>query len=275
MPYVPILGPVHPDLADAALFDEVIDAALAGTVLPFDKDRRWTTRKYDVPLTDEIVHEPGRTIIPVLSPRSTLTIKLHYYGANPDLTGLRRITRRLCAAHNATKGFVIVFETRSPSSAGRSRRLLIKDFNAAGTTSLAGSNTSVTELRSDQLADFLALANQLGQHGFRHLGRRLTEGAVNGPIITGDGARLVGAIGPLNTLSDRYGRQMMLPQYFGVLPEHHRRGHGRALWRAAVQWGRAQGVAYQLLQTEVGQPSDRLFLSEGLRSLGFTTAVKA
>ncbi len=86
---------------------------------------------------------------------------------------------------------------------------------------------------------------------------------------------MVGAIGPLDTLRDRQGSPMLLPQYFSVLPEHHGHGHGCALWRAAANWGRPHGAAYQLLQTQLGQASDQLFLSEGLHTLGFATTVPA
>ncbi|CAM5243972.1 hypothetical protein SMICM304S_07053 [Streptomyces microflavus] len=37
-----------------------------------------------------------------------------------------------------------------------------------------------------------------------------------------------------------------------------------------MHWGQGHGAAYQLLQTEVGGPSDKLCLSEGLTSLGFS-----
>lgn len=55
----------------------------------------------------------------------------------------------------------------------------------------------------------------------------------------------------------------------------HRHGHGRALWRAATAWAEQHRAVYQLLQAETGQVSERLFLSEGLASLGFTCALAA
>jgi hypothetical protein len=36
-------------------------------------------------------------------------------------------------------------------------------------------------------------------------------------------------------MPDSSGITRLLPQYFGVLPEH--RGLGRSLWRAAMHWG--------------------------------------
>jgi hypothetical protein len=40
-------------------------------------------------------------------------------------------------------------------------------------------------------------------------------------------------------------------------------------------WAQQHRAAYQLLQTETGQASDRLFVSEGLTSLGFACSVSA
>ena len=63
----------------------------------------------------------------------------------------------------------------------------------------------------------------------------------------------------METMTDPAGAMRLLPQDFGVLPEHPGHGHGRALWRAAMAWGAAHGADYQLLRTELGGASDRLF----------------
>ncbi|MFK0238839.1 GNAT family N-acetyltransferase [Streptomyces vinaceus] len=91
-----------------------------------------------------------------------------------------------------------------------------------------------------------------------------------GPVlaVAHEGA-VAGAIGPMETITDPAGQIQLLPQYFGVLPAHRGYGYGRALWRAAMTWGRDHGAAYQLLQTEVGGASDRLCQAEGLTSLGY------
>lgn len=273
VPYVPILGPVHPDLADATLFDEVLTAALDGVVLPYDKHSRWHHQRHETPLADEIVHQPEHTIIPILSRRGAGTIKLFYYGTQPDLPKLQETVRKSCRVHKAGHGHVVVFDHQTPVPEGRVSRLLLKEFQAPSPRPGA---SQITELRPDQLTEFLVLADRLTDHGFGFLGRRLVDDQGIGPVLVAwDEGRMVGAIGPLDTLCDRQGSRMLLPQYFGVLPEHRGHGHGRALWRAAAAWGHRHSAAYQLLQTQLGQAADQLFLSEGLHTLGFATTVLA
>nr|QIY66416.1 GNAT family N-acetyltransferase [Streptomyces sp. RPA4-2] len=72
----------------------------------------------------------------------------------------------------------------------------------------------------------------------------------------------------METMPDAAGTVRLLPQYFGILPQHRGRGYGRALWRAAMHWGHEHGTDYQILQTTVGGASDCLCAAEGLSSLG-------
>ncbi|SED64855.1 Acetyltransferase (GNAT) family protein [Streptomyces sp. 3213] len=106
--------------------------------------------------------------------------------------------------------------------------------------------------------------------GFAFLYEQMQAGSV-GPILIAvlDG-KVASAIGPMEIRPDAIGTPQLMPQYFGVLQEHRGKGLGRLLWHAAMHWGQNHGAAYQLLQTEVGGPSDRLCRSEGLASLGFT-----
>ncbi|MFF2385644.1 GNAT family N-acetyltransferase [Streptomyces sp. NPDC058108] len=56
-----------------------------------------------------------------------------------------------------------------------------------------------------------------------------------GPVLTVlHEGQVAGAIGPMETMPDAAGTVRLLPQYFGVLPQHRGRGYGRALWRAAM-----------------------------------------
>lgn len=127
-----------------------------------------------------------------------------------------------------------------------------------------------------QLADcavadtFPAFADQLRGHGFGFLHQRIEAGLPDGPLLVRvEDRRVVGAIGPLGTLLDVAGTRMQLPQYFAVHPRYRRRGHGRALWRAAMAWGSENGAKYQVLQAVSGSAAERFYISEGLSTLGF------
>ena len=280
VPYVPTLGPVHPEALSPELFDDAVAASQTGQLLPFDKDRRWSPRKDHSVLVAEIIHQPDQTIIPVLSRRAGGVVKTSYYGTSaPDRDALSVATRRWCATYGARAGRVIWFDPATPAAGSTAcTRVLLKVF---GTDPLSPRPASgrVAELDGFSAAlraSFTGFAQQLHATGFGFLHRRWQGGQIDGPILVAlAGQDVVGAIGPLRTMPDPLGHPVLLPQYFGVLPAYRGRGHGRALWHAVTVWAQQHRAAYQLLQTGIGQASDRLFVSEGLTSLGFTCSVSA
>lgn len=281
VPYMPILGPAHPDHFNAEMFIDVFGdictASRTGIALPFDKDRRWSSRKSETVLVDEIVHRPDCTIIPTLSRRGRSTVKTFYYGHNLDIEHLRAATRRWCQSYGAAAGRVVSFDT-APTADEMRTHLLLKEFAHVDVPHPPTSAPVVRELddcEPDIANTFTAFAHAMADHGFEFLQRR-QEASTLGPIlVTHDNGTITGAIGPLTIMPDRTGARMLLPQYFGVLPRSRAGGHGRALWAAAVRWGTRHRANYQLLQARVGGPSEYLFLSEGLRSLGYTSTVAA
>ncbi len=281
VPYVPILGPAHPDQFTAEMFTDVfadiLTANRTGTALPFDKDRRWSPRKTDTVLIDEIIHHPDHTIIPTLSRRGSRTVKTFYYGHTPDLDNLRAATLRCCATYGAANGRVVSFDTAESAQAEHTR-VLLKEFTH-DQPDVPPSESAVDELDDcapEVAATFGAFANVMADHGFGFLHQRRNAGKSDGPVLVRQTAgAIVGAIGPLTIMPDRSGSRMLLPQYFGVLPDQRGAGHGRALWRAAQRWGAHHQADYQLLQARAGGAAERLFLSEGLRSLGFAATVTA
>lgn len=281
VPYVPILGPVHPDQFTAEMFTDmfadVLSATRTSTALSFDKDRRWSHRKTDVVLVDEIQHSPDHTIIPVVVRRGGGTVKTYYYGTAPDMDALRAGTRRCRTAYGATHGRVVWFDPAATVDAEHTR-LLLKEFTDREPYphDAADLVRDLDDCAPEVVATFEPFAHAMADHGFGYLLQRRTTGRCDGPILVSQIAgRVTGAIGPLTVMTDRVGARMLLPQYFGVLPDQRGTGRGRALWRAALRWGTRHGADYQLLQTRVGHASDRLFLSEGLRSLGLAATVTA
>ncbi len=281
VPYLPLLGPAHPDQFTAEffidVFADILTASRSGTALPFDKDRRWSPLKTDSVLLDEIVHGPDHTIIPTLSRRGRGTVKTFYYGHALDLDNLRGITRRCCETYAAAVGRVVWFDTAETAATDRTR-VLLKEFTQDDQPDNPTGGPVVGELddcEPEIAATFGSFARAMVDHGFEFLQQR-REASQPGPIlVTQDNGVIVGAIGPLTIMPDRAGARMLLPQYFGVLPGHRGGGHGRALWRAVRRWGVHHQANYQLLQARVGAASEQLFLAEGLRSLGFVSTVAA
>lgn len=93
-------------------------------------------------------------------------------------------------------------------------------------------------------ATFAAFADRLTSDGFAFLHRQMQAGSVGPALAVTNGGRVAGAIGPTETMTDSTGASRLLPQYFGVLPEHRGRGYDRSLWRAAMHWGATHGADY-------------------------------
>ncbi|MEU6663800.1 GNAT family N-acetyltransferase [Streptomyces sp. NPDC046821] len=274
VPYVPTLGPLHPKAPLPALFDAVADIAGTGQFLSHDKDQRWSDRKAEQMLTDDVQHDERQTLVPTLTDRGGGTVKVYVYGSQPgSLTAGADLARKLAATHSAATARIVWFlapENPDEYATDAGTRVQLKDFITTRAEDRMHPDVQPYDQQPPTVqASFADFAETLKTDGFAFLHDQMQAEKV-GPVltITHDG-QLAGAIGPMETMTDPAGQTQLLPQYFGVLPEHRGHGHGRALWRAAMSWGRDHGAAYQLLQTEVGGASDRLCQAEGLTSLGY------
>lgn len=271
VPYVPTLGPHRPEDHLPELFEAVVATAGTGRFLPYDKDRRWSDTKPEHVLVDAIEHDRELSLIPTLVERGAGTVKVFVYGAVPGgLSAGADLARKLAPLHGAGTARIVWFLAPDQSeeyARGVGTRVQLKEF-AGG----PGGAATVSVHEAQQLgenAGFEAFAREMAADGFAFLHEQMQAGTV-GPVLTVlHEGRVAGAIGPMETLADASGAMRLLPQYFGVLPRYRGHGYGRALWRAAMHWGRQHGAAYQLLQTEVGGASDRLCAAEGLASLGY------
>lgn len=274
VPYVPTLGPMHPNTLSPRLFADIVDVAGTGRILPYDKDRWWAKGKEEHVLADDIVHAPGLTLIPTLSGRGQGTVKVHVYCQRPDARDdAAELAAKLCAVLGAASGRVLWFQPPGddPDPVATCARMQLRTFTADQPTS-DPSKDLVRPL--DEHPDivrrtFAAFAEKMSGEGFAFLHDQMCTGDAGPVLVTVRDARVVGAIGPMQTMLDPVGAHRMLPQYFAVLPEYRGEGLGRAVWRAAMHWGQSRGADYQLLQTAVGGASDHLCRVEGLTDLGF------
>ncbi|MFJ8140816.1 GNAT family N-acetyltransferase [Streptomyces sp. NPDC096013] len=270
-PYVPTIGPVHPSVLTEDLFtDTLIAASTDRWFLRYDKDIRWSDSKDETVLVEHIVHRPGETLIPTLSQRGSGMVKVHVYGIEPDsVYAATELAQKLAAEHSAGKARIVRF-LGPEASDGRGTRIQLQDFRTALCLAPDGPVRLFDKWPAGVRDTFAAFAEQTAADGFTFLYKQMQAGTI-GPVLTVVvGGGVAGAIGPMEIRPDAIGTPQLMPQYFGVLQEHRGKGLGRLLWRAAMYWGQDNGAAYQLLQTEVGGPSDCLCQAEGLTSLGFT-----
>jgi GNAT superfamily N-acetyltransferase len=271
-PYVPTLGPAHPEAVTPGLFADVNEIAGTGRFLPHDKDRRWADRKDERVLTDAITQEPGLVLIPTLSTRRHC-VKVHIYSQRPRgaLSQAADLGRRLCEEHAAENRRLIWFlpPGSDPDPVATCTRIQIRTFDPGNPAlALQPGVAPLDEVTGSARATFSALSQKLAAEGFAFLEARIREPSTGSVLICQRDSRIVGAIGPMETMPDSRGTARLLPQYFGVLPEYRGLGLGRCLWRAAMHWGQQHQATYQLLQTVADGASDRLCRSEGLTDLG-------
>jgi GNAT superfamily N-acetyltransferase len=269
-PYVPTLGPVPPEALSASIFDAIVSVAGTGRFLSYDKDRRWFETKDEHVLVQDIIHRREFTIIPTRLTRGRGLLKIHYYGRRkPDVDRIADWSRTWCATHGAGAGRLIWFDNNPQ---GARTRLLHKTFTERDRSHRASSVMNLADC--PQHSTFSAFAEEIGPEGFTFLHQRMQAGINDGPVlVTVDGDRIVGALGPLSTMTDPTGAVIQPSQYFAVHPDYRDRGHGRAVWRAWMAWGRANGAEHKILQASSGTAAEALYLSESLATLGFTHTV--
>ncbi len=269
-PIVPTLGPVHPDALAVGIFEEALRAADTGEFLPYDKDRRWGGEKDEKILREDVVHQPEHTLIPTLTRRGHGTVKVFAYGPNDSVVEeAAELAAKLAAAHDVATARVV--RPLGPGTTHpRGTRIHLKDFTTGPCPDPGGPVRPVVDWPVTVQNTFAPFAQAMAGDGLAFLHTQMRAGRCGPVLAAAIEDRIVGAIGPLEVLPDAAGRPHLMPQYFAVLPEARGRGLGRILWRAAMHWGQSHGAAYQLLQTELDGPSDRLCQAEGLISLGFT-----
>jgi GNAT superfamily N-acetyltransferase len=126
VPYVPALGPVQPRALSAELFNAVVDIADTDRFIPYDKDCRWSTKKDERVIVDEIVYESGHTVIPTFA-RGCGLVRIYHYGDSPPrLSELTQWTRMRCVTFGTAAGRVIWFQS---APEGARTRLLLKIFS--------------------------------------------------------------------------------------------------------------------------------------------------
>jgi hypothetical protein len=67
VPYLPTLGPIHSEALGPDLLADVFAVSGTGEFLPHDKDRRWSDRKDEHVLVDEVHQDQQHALIPTFT----------------------------------------------------------------------------------------------------------------------------------------------------------------------------------------------------------------
>ena len=211
-PYVPTLGPAHPQAITPQLFAEAVEITGTGRFLPYDKDRRWASIKDEHVLAGAIVQQPGLVLVPTFSSRSR-AVKVHIYSNRPHaaLNRTAGLAEQLCASHGAQTGRLVWFlpPGSTPDAGVACTRIQMRTFSPGhhGPAAEPAPRLVVPldEVPESVRATFSVFAEKLAAEGFAFLDACIRQGGV-GPVLTclRDG-KVVGAIGPIEIMPDSRG----------------------------------------------------------------------
>jgi len=205
VPFVPTIGPVHPGAVGPSLFADVISVAGTDRFLAYDKDRRWFEAKAESVLVDDIVHRRHETWFPVLSRLGAGSVTVYVYGGPPhdhQLAG--QLASRLRSSHGAATASVVWFlrrEDPSPPTA-HITSVQLQEFTSEQGATVPETVQRLNECPGAVVATFVSFVRSLADEGFAFLHGRMAGAGVGPVLVAVDEDRIVGAIGPMEIMSD-------------------------------------------------------------------------
>lgn len=262
VPYLPLLGPVHPDCLDEPLLADVFRIGASDGLLPYDKDRRWYATKPERILAETIFRKSTGIIIPLIN-RDKARLRLLCYGvvASDDLD------QYAAAIITSYPDFHVTVTSFVPAAAAGETAAIIflKSFTPSD---VQPADPSVERVGAADTSDLASLAADEENGGFRFLAREYGARALGPTFVIHDHGEVVAAVGPIDTMMDSAGRRFCLPPYVGVASKFRGRGLGTLVWTAAMAEAAAAGATYLLLQAEAGQAAVEFYERQGLVKLG-------
>lgn len=245
-PYLPTLGPVHPDCIGTPLLEDIESVRGSHQPLPYDKDIRWSAVKQEVLIgwyaSDGCAY--------------ALTKK----GQNNHAYLYGTATRQLLNELRAKAARIVHF---TPGLGGAQLTIFVQEFASSHQHEADPHIRPLSALNDAQRASIAKLYAEPANAGFKVID---TSDALEPFLMYVVGDEVLGGIGPFTVLPDKNGTPMLLPHYFGVHSDHRKQGIGTTLWRAHAAFAAQLGVQYMLFQSE---PHNAAFYAGlGMRPLG-------
>jgi GNAT superfamily N-acetyltransferase len=262
VPYLPLLGPVHPEYVTEQLLAEIFSSESAGQLLPFDKDRRWYSSKPAIILFDAIKRNANGLIVPVLS-KKTERVKLLCYGKVTQ-GELRQCIEATRGSHPTCRIFIVSFAPDAMAEDDASI-IFLKSFSSID---IQPDNPAVERTGVENAGSLVSLADDVENVGFGFLAQQYGNRKLGPTFVVRDRGQVVAAVGPIDLMPDFDGHAVCLPPYVGVASKYRGRGLGSQVWKAAMSYAAVTGATYLLLQSVAGEASEYFYESQGLVRLG-------
>lgn len=263
--YMPTIGPVFTHGKSVrTILNDLLEISGTGKILPYDKDRRWITGKSEHIVIREIKigenwiaipteeTEYGKRKIFVFGTETIETKNAIYRMSRACPSGNTKVYRNIDADENISDSDIVynVFLKKFSGRENGERSEKIKLYTDLD---------EQTALTLDKLGD----DDELG--GLKHIHREyFMKGKLLPPVVCYvEYGKIVGAIGPISTMVDPYGKNFMPPPYFGVTKKSRRQGIGRTMWHVAMQIAQKNCAEYLLLQADEKAPASGFYINQG------------
>lgn|GEM_PF-1108529 len=273
---LPILGPALLDGGhDRFLLGDLL--ATNSTILPYDKKQRWYTKNPEIILSESIMICKNNTIImPLISTKSKEITKFYIYSDTPVnvKSVLKTIHKTSLPTQVNRKGAKIYFNHFiQEKQSVRIIKTFLKTFgpdNIDYCDSTPKKIQPFTNLPEKVRETIQLLEQEPDLHSFPFLSQP-EHGKSTLCFIEDE--RIVGLIGPMDTLADHTGKRFLCPPYFAVSASYRRRGIGTTLWQKAMDYANKHNARYLLLQTESNTPADSFYQSVGCTDVANTPSM--
>lgn len=270
--YMPSFGPVYYKKEKINKFvAEVLGYWENKIFLDYDKGKRWFEKKEEYICLPCITFDHSELYIPVINTKGESTLKIFLYFKGSFSAKLiekaKKLAEKVSSRIKFSKTSVIVF--KDPGDKREVRKIYLKKIDK--TDRLMSQRAQTFEnLPSSKKMSFALLGAEKELSGSHMLWRKYLSKnrSISKIFVVADDARILGMIGPMNTLKDAWGKLQLMPPYFEVSKLARRKKIGSELWKAAINWGLEQDVEYLLIQAKENDASDYFYQKAGLLPCG-------
>lgn len=270
--YLPVLGPVFSaDNPIKKILQDILNNSQVTDFLAYDKNRRWYKYKTEKILLESIVFNNKELFVPVKTRLKNNILKIFYYTESTiDDSRINKIKKMAAnVKDNQIDTFSLYFFQKPHTNIKFTRHnIYLKTINKNDNLNqLSSSLEYFKNLSLETQKTFSSFSKGPNLSGFSFLWESfLNQGKLLSPIVcTIEKGEIIGAIGPLDISKDAWNNSWLLPPYFGVKQKSRKKGYGKKLWQAAMNFSYQKRARYTLVQNRPRSPAARFYEKQGLR----------